>query len=846
VLKFWFVPSWQAASKIAVSTNRRRARKNLSLQIECMEDRAMLSSISVLNTDDSGAGSLRQAILDANANVGADTILFAIGTGQQTIQITTALPAITDPVTIDATSQPGHTDTPLIVLNGSLLPAQSFIDGLVVDTTDTTIKGLVVNGFSEGAGILIGGFGSSGVTNIHLEGNIIGLNAAGTAAVPNSDGVRISDGATLNVIGGAGVAGNVISGNSSYGVVIEDAGSSGNKVLGNAVGTSADRTAAIPNGYGVLVGGGATNNEIGSDVAGEGNLISGNTNDGVFIAGADTANNTVQGNRIGTNAAGTASLGTFTTTAGILIQQGAHNNTIGGLTPGSGNQIAGVSGDGILLQDQTTDANIIQGNLIGVSADGLSAIRNGDDGIFIINASNTQIGGATAAAGNVISGNARSGITIFGPNAIHNTITGNYIGTNITGLAAIPNASDGIRIDGANKNTIGGTAPAFSNLISGNGGNGITLANAGADLNIVQGNLIGTAVGGTTALGNTGDGISIEGGATTNSIGGGNATVWNTIAFNLFKGVEITGDGTVRNTIEVNRIFSNGDSELDLGGDGITANDTLDADTGPNGLQNYPVVSSVNSVGGVVTINGTFNSAASGSYTLDFYASAANDDQGNSQGTTPLGSITVLTDSNGQALFTATLTIAVAPGQVLTATATDSLGNTSEFSASKLIGNTPATSPILTLPSGTLTYQLLHPAVVVDAAAAVTDPDSANFNTGKLTVTLNSNGERSEKVQIRKQGTGSGQITLKGSKVLFEGVVIGKAKPAGGASGKNPLTVTFNASATPAAVTHLLQNITYTDTNKKSTLTSRTLTFQVTDEAGHASNAVNKLVTITH
>src|SRR5205085_607405 len=118
--------------------------------------------------------------------------------------------------------------------------------------------------------------------------------------------------------------------------------------------------------------------------------------------------------------------------------------------------------------------------------------------------------------------------------------------------------------------------------ISGNGGTGVTLTGTGSSFNAVQGNLIGVAADAISPLGNTADGVAIDDSASNNLIGGSTAGEWNVIAFNAFKGLEVVGTATVNNMIRGNRIFSNAFLAIDLIGDDITANDALDADTGPN------------------------------------------------------------------------------------------------------------------------------------------------------------------------------------------------------------------------------------------------------------------------
>lgn len=746
-------------SKGAVRVTRQGRKRwsappRLAGSIELMEERTLLSTFTVANTNDSGSGSLRQAILDANNQAGADKIEFAIAGAQRTIKPLTALPNITDPVTIDGSTQAGYADgAPVVVLSGSLLQPMTYVSGLTIDTSNSLIKGLVINGFSEGSGIVVGSFGSTGVTGNRIEGNIIGLNKVGTTAALNSSGITISNGASQNVVGGVGAAGNVISGN-GFGIAIGDPGTSGNMILGNAIGTSRDRTQAIPNGYGIGIGNGATENVIGGSAAGEGNLISGNENNGILIDGIDTANNQIRGNRIGTNSDGTASLGNFTTSSGIGLSGGTHGNLIGGINAGDVNQIAGIASNAIAIADAATHANTIQGNYLGVSADGLSAVPNNQDGIFILDSPGNIIGGTTAAARNVISGSARHGITIFGTTATGNTISGNYIGTNATGTAELPNASDGIRIDGASGNLIGGLTPSQANVLSGNGGNGVTLTNAGTSLNTVQGNLIGVAADGTTALGNGIDGVAIGEGATSNLVGGVTASEWNTIAFNDFKGVEVTGDGSISNRIIGNRIYSNQILEIDLGPDGVTPNDLLDDDNGPNGLQNYPILTSANSIGGQLYISGKLSTKPNATYTLTFYVSAGNDENNNSQGELPIGQHQVTTDANGDRVFTAILA-SVVPGQVITATATDNAGNTSEFSVSQTV---TAMDQALVLLNAEFSLAENSPVATFVGELTATDPDLEETLTYSITA--------GNELGAFALNSATGQITVANSALL--------------------------------------------------------------------------------
>ena len=210
-----------------------------------MEDRTLLASFLVINTDSSGRGSLRQAILDSDAATGGThTIDFDIpGSGVQTIVPLSALPAITHSVLIDGFSQPGYGETPLIELSGNQAGGG---DGLTIKGPDVTVRGLDINGFSQGAGIRVTGTGAT--SRYWVYGNFLGTDPTGKQALPNYIGVQIDAGATGNLVGtnGDGVNDaserNLISGNQFAGVWITGQSTSRNAVAGNSMGpTSRDR-----------------------------------------------------------------------------------------------------------------------------------------------------------------------------------------------------------------------------------------------------------------------------------------------------------------------------------------------------------------------------------------------------------------------------------------------------------------------------------------------------------------------------------------------------------------------------------------------------------------------------
>ncbi|MBD1927824.1 DUF4347 domain-containing protein [Trichocoleus sp. FACHB-90] len=371
----------------------------------------------VINTNDSGEGSLRQAIINANALSGTDTIGFQIGSGLQTITPLSALPTITDSVIIDGTTQPGFSGTPIIQLSGSGTGT-----GLTISAGSSTVRGLIFNGFQDGIEL------SGGGNNV-IAGNFIGTNAAGNAAAGNSRWGVFINGSSNNIIGGTTVAtGNIISGN-SFGVVVFG---SGNQIQGNYIGTDVTGNIDLGNSAdGISIQG--TNNIIGGTTTGARNVISGNNQNGVIISQVGSTGNQVLGNYIGTNAAGTADLGN--TQNGIEIQY-APNNIIGGTTAGAGNVISGNNSNGIWITGNTATGNQVQGNYIGTKADGSSALGNTIRGVWLTDGNNNTIGGTAAGTGNAIAFNGQgvlvssgTGNAILGNSIFSNTSLGIDLGT---------------------------------------------------------------------------------------------------------------------------------------------------------------------------------------------------------------------------------------------------------------------------------------------------------------------------------------------------------------------------------------------------------------------------------
>jgi titin len=358
-------------------------------------------------------------------------------------------------------------------------------------------------------------------TGTTTQGNYIGTDVTGSKAVPNGIGIQVLY-PRSELIGGTVVgAGNVISGNSGDGINVGDTGSSVVRVTiqGNNIGTDATGTKALGNARGIEIGHHPT--QIGGTVAGARNIISGNTGAGVDLP--DTLESFVQGNYIGTDVTGTKALGN-----GIGVSVTGYTHLIGGTAAGDGNLISGNVGAGVVVSG---NYNVVQGNRIGTEVTGTMALGN-DTGVSVSGSGNT-IGGTIAAARNVISGNKNSGIAISGSN---NLVQGNYIGTDGGGAKALGNQM-GMSISGTN-NTVGGTVSGSRNLISGNQQEGIYVTGTGT---VIQGNYIGTDVGGTQIVKDN-NGVKISGPGTL--VGGLEPTVPNLISGNNY-GINVKSTGTI-------------------------------------------------------------------------------------------------------------------------------------------------------------------------------------------------------------------------------------------------------------------------------------------------------------
>ncbi len=567
----------------------------------------------VRSTADSGPQTLRSAITTANSAPGPDRIEFDLnGPVPHVIAPTSGLPSIGETLVIDGTTQPGFSAAahePVIVLDG-------------------------INAGNTGA-LSIGGPEAGGSQIRGLEIIRFQLRAI-----------------TLNTVPDVVIAGNYI-------------GTDGDSDLSN--GTNFMTFLGNIESFGEC-----RNLRIGGTTATDRNVIV--TTNGAAAYLSSTGGIRFRGNYVGTNAAGTAAIA-----GGSGVYADQDDIVIGGTARGAGNVLAaGYRGVYIVGSGDVS----VQGNRIGTNAAGTAAIPN-MFGVQFQSAANATVGGTSPKARNLISGN-QVGISVEQSSDI--LIQGNWIGTNAAGTGAVAN-DVGVSVSGpfgpATRNRIGGTAAGAGNVISGNGdGGGVVIATASD--NVVKGNRIGTGPNGTSHLGNTGAGVTIRPG-TGNVVGGIAPGAGNLIAFNGGPGVAIGDDGTSEhNVIRGNDIHGNGGLGIDLqpgGAAGVTPNDGNDSDTGPNALQNFPVITDATSGPGGTTISATLHSSAFAPFIVDFYAVDTPDADGNGEGRIYVGTLYPFTDPGGESVFTGTLPLVGADYLTATTTRVD----TSEFSPAVLV-----------------------------------------------------------------------------------------------------------------------------------------------------------------
>ncbi len=574
----------------------------------------------------------------------------------------------------------------------------------------------VISGNLNSAGIAIDSVGI-GPSN-WIASNFIGIGANGTTPLPNYKGISINNAGGV-IIGtnsdgvNDAVEGNVISANTLHGAEITG-NSSGHVIAGNLIGTGPDGLTRVGSQQnGVTLAGNAQSNIVGVDGDGiadafERNVIAGAGGNEVQLSGAGVIGNRVAGNFIGLGRDGSTLV--LNGDRGVTIQSGASGNIIGTNSDGQGdaiegNVIGGMTQMGVRIT--ASNNNVVAGNLIGTDVTG-KLPRGNKSGVQIENgAQGNRIGtdgngSSDTAERNIISSSVEHGVVVSGAASSGNMVAGNFIGTDITGTRLLGNVVSGVTVHaGAGSTTIGGVGTG--NVISGNGAGVVTDAlDTGATVTI-QGNWIGTSVSGTLDLGNLGAGVTVGGRAIVGGVGAGEGNV---ITHNAL-GVHVLGNTTTA-TIRGNRIDNNDGLGIDLGDvtsipDGVTPNDALDGDSGPNDLQNYPELDSA-IAGAMTQVFGTFSGAPNATFDLDFYASSTIDASGSGEGNRYLGSTSIATDSSGTVSFTASGLSFTLNGEHISATATDASGNTSEFALT--VTAFLATPPTID-PDSLLTYTIV-------------------------------------------------------------------------------------------------------------------------------------------
>lgn len=363
---------------------------------------------------------------------------------------------------------------------------------------------------------------------------------------------------------------------------------------------------------------------------------------------------------------------------GMSMEGAVTNCTIGGTTEGERNLISGNTDYGLPLFGVGATGNVIIGNYIGTDVTGTAAIGNTYGVLFDDGSFGNRVGGDSEAERNVISGNVGYGVFFYNNGTNNNTLKNNYIGTDFSGMTAVPNTA-GIIIDGISyQNTMDG------NIISGNLQVGIGINITGSDGNVVVRNRIGVnAVG--APLPNGMDGIRISQGPE-NTVIGGAPEEGNIIAHNGGCGVYITNDNCRRHRISCNSFYENGGLAIDLFEPGVNANDAGDGDDGANGKLNYPVLTSVTWTGGRLHVEGTLDTENPTACEVQLYRAAV-DPWGHGEGRDYLATVTPNADGSWSADLGGT-----AATDYLTALTIDGEGNTSEFSSARSTGGPAAIS----------------------------------------------------------------------------------------------------------------------------------------------------------
>ncbi|HNQ68896.1 MAG TPA: T9SS type A sorting domain-containing protein [Bacteroidales bacterium] len=569
------------------------------------------ADIVVNNTNNSGTGSLREAITQANSSpIGFDNIIFAIpvddpnydeSTGVFTINLISVLPLISSPnITIDGNTQQSLTgntniEGPEIKLSGG----GTLEYGFRVGGPSNTFKNLIIAGFEYGfqiygtyaysniiesnyigttydgnaadsneygigisgdayniiirnnliSGNITAGIACSGAHDIEICGNKIGTDITGLLQLSNANGIMTENINDFIIGGEVPAKRNIISGNSESGLIISGESSGNNTIIGNFIGTSINGNDSVPNGNGIMIVN-ASDNQIGGNSTGKRNVISGNRSIGLLINGTGANLNIAEGNYIGIDVSGMQALSNH---YGVIIKADADNNRIGGNTPEQRNVISANHEIGVYIE--ACDNNVVSGNFIGTDCTGTGTFYYNEGQDSLIQANGAEIN--TVSKHNIIGGNTEGERNIISGNRVYgaiyygqvseNNIAGNYIGTDVTGTYSIPNAT-GICVDDASNHNI-----IENNVLSGNISYGLFIVTQGSDANIFRGNIVGLNAEGNDTVPND-VGLIIAAGAKYNVIGGENETDRNIFSGNRYGAIEVSDNGTKYNEIRNNFI----------------------------------------------------------------------------------------------------------------------------------------------------------------------------------------------------------------------------------------------------------------------------------------------------
>jgi CSLREA domain-containing protein len=749
------------------------------------------ATIVVTTTNDapvaSDGCSLREAITNANNNNTSgsaecapgdnlpegDLITFQLGTVPvpfpHRIDLLSQLPDIVGRVTIDGWTQgPANYFGPPLVW----IDTATGVDGLTIKGDQVTVKGLAITKFFSG--IVISGTGTHTIVGSYIGARPALAAQSGSfvatetviieppgCGCPNGnvDGIDVIGNPPTSsptvTIGGKGTGeGNVIVGNSASGVDLLNA--AGVSLLGNFIGTDRSGADNLGNGVGAQAVG-TLNISIGDGTPDGRNVVSGQDGGpGIVVAGAESVS--IKGNYIGVTPSGLAPLANA---LGIQIFS-AFDVDIGGTTAGARNIISGNTTDGVSLAGVCICFDLVtkvRGNYIGLNAAGDAAIPNGQNGVHVLDAIGVVVGGSEPGEGNVVSGNTVDGITIVGEFSEAIEVSGNRVGTNPAGTAAIGNGRDGISVkredggtDGPIATVIGFDTPGTGNLVSGNGRHGIYVFATSDDPTFFEEtfvihNLVGVDINGAGSIPNARNGVLIEQASLI-------IVFENVIANNGQAGVVVlpeTGN-PLGNIVATNAIFNNQGLGIDVttsvdgngNGDGRTLNDVTETD----GIQNYPAITTATTSAAGTVVGGTLTSTPDTSFRVELFASPSCDPSGNGEGRSFIGGLDTSTGGpgpNGAGDATFNMTVgALPPGHVITATATGPDRMTSEFSVCKSVTTaailvTPTSGLTTTEAGGTATFTIaLSTLPIADVTVGLSSGDTTEGTVSPASLTFTS------------------------------------------------------------------------------------------------------------